>query len=438
MAYSDQEMRNFTQIAYADFKAPMDTLKVLYPDRKSFTIAELLDAAKADNSGADYSCLKCLTEEQRQTWKISAIMDHNEKTGFYACVIETSPGEAAVGFRGSESAKDISNLTNDWIKADLGLLNSTQTSQHAEVEEFLRQEFDTLNKYDNLTMTGHSLGGNLAEYATIVSEEYGLDDNIERCVSFDGPGFSDEFISKNSNRINHMKDKMTHYRWSLVGGMLFDLPGVTYITCEVSNDANKIDNKKYNMFTRHDTKYLVFDENGNIKKGSRDGLSWLVYGFSRKLELVFSGGSFINFFMMPYILFSTGLTDVNEFFNSAFGTVKNIYKSISDVVKKYLNRSQVYFRVNTAYLRSDADKISASISNVRELVSQMFESIQSLTGMWNGPANAAFTAKFAKEQDDINAYLERIQGYVYSIESDSRAYESCENKALDIIHSMNF
>lgn len=38
-------------------------------------------------------------------------------------------------------------------------------------------------------MTGHSLGGNLAEYATIMSYKYGLDTKIKQCVSMDGPGF---------------------------------------------------------------------------------------------------------------------------------------------------------------------------------------------------------------------------------------------------------
>jgi hypothetical protein len=41
-----------------------------------------------------------------------------------------------------------------------------------------------------LTVTGHSKGGNKAQYVTIVT------DRVSRCLSFDGQGFSPEFIDK--------------------------------------------------------------------------------------------------------------------------------------------------------------------------------------------------------------------------------------------------
>ena len=41
---------------------------------------------------------------------------------------------------------------------------------------------------NNITVTGHFKGGNKAQYVTIVT------DRIGRCVSFDGQGFSKEFL----------------------------------------------------------------------------------------------------------------------------------------------------------------------------------------------------------------------------------------------------
>ena len=45
--------------------------------------------------------------------------------------------------------------------------------------------------YDNLTVTGHSKGGNLAMYVTANEETANL---IQRCVSFDGQGMNAEFV----------------------------------------------------------------------------------------------------------------------------------------------------------------------------------------------------------------------------------------------------
>ena len=57
------------------------------------------------------------------------------------------------------------------------------------------QQMRALNWYQSLglegyfvTVTGHSKGGNKAKYITI------LDDSVDRCLSFDGQGFSDEFV----------------------------------------------------------------------------------------------------------------------------------------------------------------------------------------------------------------------------------------------------
>ena len=55
----------------------------------------------------------------------------------------------------------------------------------------------------HLTVTGHSKGGNRAQYVTI------LTDQVDRCLSYDGQGFSKEFIQKYSSIIEERKDIIT-------------------------------------------------------------------------------------------------------------------------------------------------------------------------------------------------------------------------------------
>lgn len=441
MAYSDFEMKNFTQVAYADFKEAFDYLKKVCPDRDSFTIAELAAVGKGLNPSVDYGCLDCLTDEQYHNWKISWVQDSNAQTGFYACVIETAPNEAAVAFRGSESYHDPSNLLNDWIRSDFGLLNSTETIQHAEVKRFLEEQTNSPDnvfaRYDKLSITGHSLGGNLAEYATIISGKYGLDGKIEKCISFDGPGFSNEFITRYHKEISAMSGKMTHYQWSLVGTLLFSLPGVERVVCEVSNDANTKDKEKYNHLTRHDTKYLVFDKNGKVKKGSKDDLAIFTSIFSKFIDGKFNHIN-VGLIVLPYMLITKGYATAKEIFESISKGLQTTYQNIKNFLDKWFNRNDAYFRVNTSSLNSDTESVSSKIEYVRRMVGEMFQSIQGLNAMWKGPANAAFAAKFAKEQEEINTYLDKIKTYTDALEADSRAYTSCEQRALDIISSLRF
>ena len=157
-----------------------------------------------------------------KTWSLAGACDTNDDNGFCAYIVETGADEAAVAFRGSDDMGDPAQWINDWVKGDMALLTQTETTQHQAVREFIRQTHGTLSKYKALNVTGHSLGGNLAEYFTIVSDEYGLDDNIERCVALDSPGFSTEFLIKHRKQIRKMNadNKMVHYQWSLVGGLL--------------------------------------------------------------------------------------------------------------------------------------------------------------------------------------------------------------------------
>lgn len=272
MAYSDLQSRAFTQIAYMDLDEKyVDYCKANGTD--SAPLSEIL-------STSQYEKLKNLglKDAEINSWNISGVHDTNSQNGFYACIIETAPGEAAVGFRGSEDMGDLSNVANDWVGADIGLVNSTCTNQQKEVDRFLQKYKDQLNGYDSVAMAGHSLGGNLAEYATIASYKYGLDDNIKQCVSMDGPGFSKEFIDKYRDQIEKMSGVMYHPRWSFVGTMLNDLPGVEYQYVQVEAKVTKDEEgneivDEYNAATRHDTKYLVYDENGKLVEGEQDDLS---------------------------------------------------------------------------------------------------------------------------------------------------------------------
>lgn len=58
-------------------------------------------------------------------------------------------------------------------------------------------------EYDDITVTGHSKGGNLSQYVTVV-----CGGQIDRCVSFDGQGFSEKFRSEHDEEIEIAKDKI--------------------------------------------------------------------------------------------------------------------------------------------------------------------------------------------------------------------------------------
>lgn len=242
------------------------------------TLQDLVKYSDLDDS--DKSIIKNLSLNE-MGWKIIDIHDTRDVNGFYACCIEKSDRNAIVAFRGSESMKKFSNVVNDWLRADFGLLNSRSTRQQEEAENYGTEisRKGLLDQYEEVAVVGHSLGGNLATHFTIstaTEEKKELFNKITQSVNLDGPGVSDEYIKEHRERIEKAAPKLTHLKWSAVGDLLFDIPGENSEFLAINEELhqnNPIERMKYKAITRHRTTSLVFDEDGKAKRGKQDMVS---------------------------------------------------------------------------------------------------------------------------------------------------------------------
>ena len=283
MAYSEKEMLAFSQIAYMDLEGMLNSNKARGKGDK-LSLGDVVDKMERISKKSEqdrtpieqhnldvYNKIKGFGFEadDLRKWKISAIHNRNEPpngNGFSCTVIETSPGEATVAFRGSDDFGDRFARIKDWGMADIALLLTTQTEQQKEADRFFSDPKTRrlLAGYDELAYTGHSLGGNLAEYSAIVSSKYGLDNKLKQTVSLDGPGFSNEFLAEHAAEIDRMNSKMKHIRWSFVGALLQDLPGVDYSFADVKGNPDS--------FSRHDCSYVKLDGDTAVE-GEQDDFS---------------------------------------------------------------------------------------------------------------------------------------------------------------------
>lgn len=114
--------------------------------------------------------------------------------GVRATCFVDAQGEATLAIRGTGGYYDA------WTDNFYGLYES-ETPVQKEFADWVKKQGDT---YDNITITGHSKGGNLAQYATVL-----CGDSIDRCVSFDGQGFNKEFHEKYADGIAANQGKIT-------------------------------------------------------------------------------------------------------------------------------------------------------------------------------------------------------------------------------------
>lgn len=174
----------------------------------------------------------------------------------FACLVDDE-NNAIVVFRGTAT-------TNEWKD------NGQGAYKYETIEQIDALNYINSLEYDNITVTGHSKGGNKAQYVTILSPK------IKKCVSVNGQGFSGEFINKYKEEINKNKSKIIsiNAKYDYVNCLLNSIAGeFYYIQTEI----------KINPFDYHKGNILL-DENGNLRQETNESIfSKIINHFSISL-----------------------------------------------------------------------------------------------------------------------------------------------------------
>jgi len=320
MAHSEKRMLEAAQIAYLNCIEVGEKNLTLEGKKAPYTVKDMIMSTislrdikklmEADGKDIEYASFKDIISysdlvkrdkelivelsDEALNWKIVDIHDTTTQNGFYGCVIETSENDAIVSIRGSEGFNDYAGAIHDWAESDFGLLNNEETIQMAEVERYVSKLVDNsvLDKYQTIEASGHSLGGNLAShFAVACASSKKAEDICKKITSvcnFDGPGISSEYIERNETAIKKVSNRITHYKWSPVGSLLYNVPGSKeefLKTRKYYEKSTKLSDKiAYYTFVKHDSRSLIFDDDGVAQRGKEDNLAKALGGISHGLE----------------------------------------------------------------------------------------------------------------------------------------------------------
>lgn len=180
------------------------------------------------------------------------------------------PGHAVVVFEGT-SGQD------EWIDNAIGL-GVSDTERQKDALDYIEDL-----PYDDITVAGHSKGGNKAQYVTILS------DKIDRCVSMDGQGFSQEFLDKYYAEIQEKGRCIKNYYLDgdFVNILMFPVPGSEQICIagdrSVVGPANHCPSSFYQFLRDEEGHwYIDSDENGDtiLIPGTREEVMVYLHEFT--------------------------------------------------------------------------------------------------------------------------------------------------------------
>ena len=165
----------------------------------TFTEESVIEAAR----GGGMSCRDVKTvfthmdrhiEKRPEFGELSASRRLEERNVRAVCYTDPEDEDPVVVFRGTGGTKDA------WRDNFEGAFSEDTKIQRV-ADDFVRFECGV---YDDIVVTGHSKGGNLAQYVTVKENN-----RILECISYDGQGFGNDLIANNKDAVNTASAKIT-------------------------------------------------------------------------------------------------------------------------------------------------------------------------------------------------------------------------------------
>ena len=283
--------------------------------------------------------------------------------------------------------------------------------------------------YDNITVSGHSKGGNMAQYVTVV-----MGDEIDRCVSFDGQGFSDEFLKKYADEISANQSKIRNvcaYN-DYVNVLLTSLAGETvYLDNEAEGKGG------HYLFSLYTNRNNQLNENGEFTT-SREQASYIktLNGIESVLvKLLDSKTPFSEFIIYTVIGSALGMMLGGD--RNTVNIIKEIMDNLEDyneyqIEKMLAGKKQIdiHVCVDTNALREFSGEMLSASGDIEELRARIQRLRKSMAS--NVISGISIGLPLQTVLMQLDSECDKLRKLAVVLNSSAEQYESAELRAKDM------
>lgn len=153
-------------------------------------------------SGRDWKRIISRVLSDKELCKLTIAESHtDQKYGGESCLFLRGDKEAIFAYRGTAPLE-----WEDNVKGASNIGDKVETECQMIALDWYRDACEKYGlKFHYKTVVGHSKGGNKAKFITI------MDDSVDKCVSFDGQGFSDNFFDEHIDKIYKNQGKIENH-----------------------------------------------------------------------------------------------------------------------------------------------------------------------------------------------------------------------------------
>lgn len=292
----------------------------------------------------DFDKVISYIENNPSLMDLQVINVSSTESGTHGFCVKDSNNNISVIYSGDYSYSD------SWVDNFVGAVQEDSTEQDNALT-FFNECLDKAKEFGvvgEVNVSGHSKGGNLAQYVTIVS---GMVDN---CLSYDGQGFSDAFMQKYVDEIAQNGSKITSIsaNYDYIHCVLNPIYNAQHYFVDVDMIPDELSFRSIAWFHMP---ILVLDENGNIKPFVEES------EFSAMLHVI--SNSIVDIGDNDLDNIKTVLENIGVVINKVMSGA-----NVKDIIPYIFNKEMVLFATRVL----PAIKIDGSISGsvaIAELVS---------------------------------------------------------------------
>lgn len=100
------------------------------------------------------------------------------------------------------------------------------------------------------------------------------------------------------------------------------------------------------------------------------------------------------------------------------------------------NHSNSYISVDTDRLKNDINATRSNMSLVAELISEVYDDVQQLNGMWQGKAHDGFVKAFEKDFNSTKLIIKEIDKIISDVDAKNNELIKCEDMVIGIASAL--
>lgn len=94
------------------------------------------------------------------------------------------------------------------------------------------------------------------------------------------------------------------------------------------------------------------------------------------------------------------------------------------------------FQVDTDLLRRDTSELKQNLQEILKIHYELEHMLESISGMWSGPAKEAFHAQFVRDLGDFQLFCQVLSEIFDNLDTAAKEYDAYDSRVRSVVDAI--